>query len=533
MRKSIGTALALVGLAALAACSAQGSSAVIGPRHSSGSGGDTTTDDTSATDPANPSSDPSNPVSPDAPVGPLADGLAISEIAFFQGVKVSVFNTNKWVAQRNAPVVAGRQALVRVYVTPQASWKGGQVTAELRLVDGNNKFPVVTDTKTISKASTDSDINSTFNLQVPASSLTHGATIRVALTSTNGTTPSGPSDAQFPKDGTTQALGAQNSGKVKVVVVPVKYMADGSGRTPDVSASQLALYQQTMMARYPASDVEVTARAPWTYSSTISGSGSGFSQVLNAVTQLRRTDGVGDDVYYYGALAPTSSFNSFCGGGCVTGLSTVVDDASTAIMRASVGIGFTGGPSAETMAHEVGHAHGRNHAPCGGAQGVDPQFPYAGGGIGVWGYDMIAKTLYSPSTGTDMMGYCDNAWLSDYTYSALFDRISEVNQLVGGAMKISVPGAAQTFRLASIDETGAITWADTVTLDQEPAGGQMKDVSYLSASGTNLGTQTAHFYPYDHLPGGVLIVPESPRSIASASTWSSVKVGGVAEILAR
>ena len=38
--------------------------------------------------------------------------------------------------------------------------------------------------------------------------------------------------------------------------------------------------------------------------------------------------------------------------------------------------------SVNTAAHEVGHAHGREHAPCGGAQSTDPSFPYSNGGIG-------------------------------------------------------------------------------------------------------------------------------------------------------
>ena len=111
----------------------------------------------------------------------------------------------------------------------------------------------------------------------------------------------------------------------------------------------------------------------------------------------------------------------------MTGLSTVVDSPNTSFLRASVGVGYPGEDSANTAAHEVGHAHGREHAPCGGAQGVDPQFPYSGGVIGSWGYDILAKTFLSPTKGHDMMSYCPNEWVSDYTYSALFDRIAALN----------------------------------------------------------------------------------------------------------
>lgn len=526
MRTSIGIALAA--LIGIVACSADGSLTTAAQ-----SGANGTSADEDGTEPSTPGSASSDPSAAETPAGPLVTGLAITDVAFFQAVKVPVVTNGEWVRSRNAPVVAGRPAVVRVYVKPQAGWAGKKVTAELRLSDGAKKYPAVTDTKTITKASTDADMTSTFNLEVPGDSLTRGVSIQVALTAPDGARPSGPSDARFPHDGTTKPLGAEGAGKLKIVVVPVKYMADGSGRTPDVGAPQLALYKQAMMARYPASDVEVTARAPWSYASSISGSGSGFSQVLDAVTQLRRQDGVDDDVYYYGALAPASSFNSYCSSGCVTGLSTVVDDASTAFLRASVGVAFSGGDSAETMAHEVGHAHGRDHAPCGGARGVDPQFPYAGGGIGVWGYDLFAKELHSPGTGTDMMGYCDDAWISDYTYGALFDRIREVNQLAGATMKVANAGASQTYRLATVDEAGDVTWTDAISLDHEPAGGQARDVAYLSSAGTTVGAHTARFYPYDHLPGGVLVVPESPIGAGSAATWSSVRVRGLSRVLSR
>ena len=70
--------------------------------------------------------------------------------------------------------------------------------------------------------------------------------------------------------------------------------------------------------------------------------------------------------------------------------------------------------------HEVGHEQGRYHAPC-STSGADANFPYAGGSIGVWGYDILSKQFFSPTRGKDMMGYCPNEWVSDYTYAALGD----------------------------------------------------------------------------------------------------------------
>ena len=74
-------------------------------------------------------------------------------------------------------------------------------------------------------------------------------------------------------------------------------------------------------------------------------------------------------------------------------------------------------------AHELGHNFNLSHAPCGGAGGPDPVYPYEGAEIGVWGYDpRDGGTLVAPAT-TDIMSYC-GGWISDYHYTkALHHRV--------------------------------------------------------------------------------------------------------------
>lgn len=542
--------LALLALILGSAACATETRTIIQDGASGTGGGDGTSSDTEPTDPTT----VGDPTDKDAPAPPLASGLAITEVAIFQAVKVPVVKDAKAVApsKRNAPVVANRPAVIRVYVSPSSSYKGGSVTAELRLVDGTTRLPILKDTKSITQESTDEDVKSTFNFEVPAESLPPGVTYQVLLTAKDGAVPQGANDARFPNDGGVQSLDVEASGKLKIVIVPVKYNADGSGRTPDVSPAQLDRYKQTFMARYAASEVEITARAPFAYASPISANGSGFSQVLNAITNLRKSDGVAADVYYYGALAPTQSFSSFCGGGCVTGLSTVVESPKTSFLRASVGVGYPGQDSVNTAAHEVGHAHGREHAPCGGAQSVDASFPYAGGVIGAWGYDIFTKTFLSPTKGRDMMGYCPNEWVSDYTFTALFDRIAALNgnpvsTAVGSSTssasaqaKSTQPFAAkQTYRMATVEADGTVAWGGEVELGEEPEDGQSKLVTFVSEAGATIGTNQARFFPYDHLPGGVLVVPPAPKeSMLKAKarivpTWSAVRIAGLGAPLLR
>lgn len=73
---------------------------------------------------------------------------------------------------------------------------------------------------------------------------------------------------------------------------------------------------------------------------------------------------------------------------------------------------------AEVAAHELGHNWGRNHAPCGGPADPDPAYPYAGGSTSVYGFDVATQSLKPPSN-TDIMGYCAQKWISDYTYQGV------------------------------------------------------------------------------------------------------------------
>jgi len=443
---------------------------------------------------------------------PLIPDLGISEIAVFQGVKIAIERGSVKTTTRAADVIAGREALVRVYVTPKSGWTAREVLGELKLVSA-------TGTKTFtasafpSSASTDATLTSTINFNVPSSVLAVDTTYSVSLFAKGGATAGDTSGARYPANGSTESLDARSTGEVlKIKIVPVKYMADGTGRLPDISAAQIERYRKAFYAMYPAKRVEVTVREPYVWSTAIDRSGSGFSSLLQAMVRLRQTDGAPKDVYYYGAFAAKDSFSNYCYGGCVTGLCGLLTYPSDSTGRACVGVGFSGTQSADTAAHEIGHAHGRSHAPC-GTSDYDSRYPYSGGTLGAWGYDVVDKRLYNPTTYKDFMGYCSPSWISDYTYKALASRMSYV---ASSPMMVFPEGVTRNYRFVDVGADGRLTRGESVTLNEPPMG-EPHTVKYVAEDGSVVQTATGHYYPYDDLPGGYMLVPEIPSNVRSIS----------------
>jgi hypothetical protein len=167
--------------------------------------------------------------------------------------------------------------------------------------------------------------------------------------------------------------------------------------------------------------------------------------------------------------------------------------------------------AAGTMIHEVGHAHGRSHSPSGGAQGVDPNYPYSGGYIGVHGYDVVNASLMAPNSNFDFMGYDNPSWVSDYTYDGLYDRVTVVNQMADWVVP---PDFQVSWSSLAIGLNGEVTVGPDLNLDLPPVGREHQ-IELLGTDGTILDIVTGIFSAYDHLEGGLILFPEPSHDVAS------------------
>ena len=438
---------------------------------------------------------------PQPPPFVAAEGVSIGQIALYQGVKRVLMQDGNTPSSK-VPVVAGRPALIRVFATADASYDGSPVTARLDLGDG---APIEVQ-QVLQGTPSDDALESTINFDVPASAMVPGMTYRVDLLQ-----PPSHSKGNSPSASYISSIPAQASGKsLKIELIPVSYGADGSKRLPDTSAGQLQAYEELFFKLYPVAEVEITVHDPMLWNSNVSPNGNGWDALLDKIANLRQSDNAPDDVYYFGIFSPTQNVGQFCGGGCVAGLG-MIGTPQDSYSRAAIGLGYPGDIATETAVHEIGHNHGRQHSPCGGAQGTDPAYPYQDASIGVWGYDLLDKELLSPDKFTDVMGYCQPIWVSDFTYAALFNRIKSVNN----ASVFYPPEVLdRTYQRARIDGQGKLTWMSDARIHAPP----MAEPLAITVQ-TALGSESvdAQLYPYDHLPGGVLVWPQ-PKSATKAIT---------------
>jgi hypothetical protein len=397
---------------------------------------------TSAAMPENPGKTEGPKPEMDEPQGPPGHvrtapegcGLAIDDIALYQGVKTLLVHDGAQVKHPAVDVVQRRQALVRVFFKTTSAFTPGMVQASLSL-NGRDGKKVLTAEHAITGSSVDADMESTLNFDVPGELIDDKTSFAVELAA-----PSACAAVRYPEEKMV-SLGARRVGKLRIKLVPIRYTADGSNRLPDTSEEQLGRIRARLQAMYPVETVELSVREPVKSTLTVTGAPESWDALLDSMRDLRAADSPDGDIYYFGLIAPAPTLEAYCPDQCYLGLSFRTDKAASKY-QAGVGIGFSGDSAATTLSHELGHMAGRKHAPCRVNTYLDPQYPQAEGKTGSWGWDMRTHALYAPDA-TDLMGYCSPAWISDYTYGAILDRIVEVDSSGKGASSLSVASEAR------------------------------------------------------------------------------------------
>ena len=369
--------------------------------------------------------------SPDAgppPAGPPAP-VSIERISVYQTVQVTLVDEGA-TATPNAPVVAGRAMQVRVGVTPEGDFVG-TVEGRLTLSRGDEEV-VFLNTAEIDGPETDRP-GFGFGFDVPAAWATSDVSYAVSMHTAEG---GGGAGSRFPA-AEFQALGVVDAPSIEVHIVPLRYNADGSGRLPSAAeGAGLETLREHLEALLPTNNLVLEVVEPVDLDDAVVGSSSAsWSDALRTVQQARAANAPSAHVYYLGLVEPAPSFGEFCSGNCTTGFGTV-NENNTPTARSAVALGFDRDSSRFSALHELGHNFGLRHAPCGSANGPDPDFPHGEGSIGVWGLDQRTGGYLPPAT-ADVMGYCRLQWISDYNYNNIYERVAEHGD--GDALIFALP----------------------------------------------------------------------------------------------
>ena len=389
-----------------------------------------------------------------------ATDISIKEVAIYQGVKIPLIENGVIVTDRKAPLIAKRPGVIRVFLEPENGWKEREILARLKV--GEFTKEVLFSPNIPSR---EMDTQSTINFQLMAGELPDEGAFSVELFETSTCSARQGKLARSSVPDVPADLGIESFAEpMKILLVPMVYNADGSGRVPNMDAAVVQRYKELALAYYPVQDIEVSVRDAIPYGGAISPNGAGFTQALNFCLSQRQNDGVDSEVYYYCLYQPAAGFGQFCGGGCVAGIAPVPPSNNIGL-RGGIGIAFDG-EGEDTFVHEIGHALGRPHSPCGGAAGADQGYPYNGGDIGSIGYSIFSGQLIQGNQAKDFMGYCRPTWVSDFTYSKIFDRLSQVL----GRAQNQISSPPRLWRSAILDIDGELKWDVDHILRGKPQG---------------------------------------------------------------
>lgn len=426
----------------------------------------------------------------------LAGAIRIEEVAIYQAVKIQLVENTELVEDLNAPIVAGRPGLVRVFVTPEDDFEPHEIRARLTLQNPDEEEPQVFDQMLmVEEESFDSSLNSTFNFEVPGDVITPDTSFSVELLETTPCAETGDvtDGARFPPSD-YEDLRAIVTGPIKVEVVPVRF----EDFLPDTSDEQMELFERRLMQVFPVSSVELTVREE-----PVTTNSSRLDVLLDQMRELRSREEPPLDVSYYGLVNYTDTFRQYCSGSCVLGIAGLPRNLTGGT---GTGIGYSGEISAATFVHEVGHVYGRQHSPCN--VGGDSNYPYPGGAIGSWGYDIFEGDLYEPDEFADFMSYCNPTWVSDYVYAELAEFSQGLNER---ALQNFIVGTPTTWRSMLLRGDEPPTWGLTRELLREPEG--LPETAYVVDSfGQVVETVTVYRTVAADSPLNLVDVPEPNNS---------------------
>ena len=178
---------------------------------------------------------------------PLVQGLHLTQIASYQSLKATLMKDGNAVDTPEVPLIAGKPLRLRVFVQPDDNFDGHEVNVHFDLTANGTALPSIDVPKSFTAASTEGDFDSTAFIDLTADQVTTDLTYLVSLREEKPGSDVQNDSAIWPAVDSQATAGVQDTGSGEhVVVIPIEYDADGSGRMPDTGGDMLAQLQTRM-----------------------------------------------------------------------------------------------------------------------------------------------------------------------------------------------------------------------------------------------------------------------------------------------
>lgn len=369
-----------------------------------------------------PVSDAGSP--PAGPAGPWARGVTIGLVEVTQGVFIKIGEGGMVIdpAMRNAPLIEGRPLFVRAHVVAGQGFQARRLRGVLTIDYGGGNTKAVEDAKMVSGSSVLDRLDGTLNFLLPAADVKPGSSMSVAIYETAAAQGADPSPLpRFPANGVADLAIKAGRMVLDVVAMPV---TGPMGALADTPANRQKV-ENDLYDLYPVQKVNVRYREPLKVTARLTSSSAGFTALRDA----RTADNAKPWEYYHLLVGRADCNFSFAG------VASSADGSPGSASR-RVAITVVGSRSVDgntnTFAHELGHNHGRGHAPACGASG-GAGFPYMNGDMGVNGFALSTLAIKPRTMWKELMGYCRPRWISDFTWKALEARVRIVSAFHGAA----------------------------------------------------------------------------------------------------
>jgi len=299
-------------------------------------------------------------------------------------------------ANERVGTVEKRPGIVRVFISANQEGIDSPAVHLYYKKNGEETRVKLTGPETVPTDPQESDLTSTFNYVFDETLLLPGTKMYVLIDRLDKTMEKHEDNNRYPTAGWND-IDTRNVPKMKITVVPITIEG---GASASISQSQAEALLEKTLKVHAIGNYDIEVRSNYLFEDP-TGTTADWTKLLSEMATLRAAED------------PDRQFHAFLPNGLSPGIG---------------GIGYVGLPAAvsiqnaDTIAHETGHNLNLPHNPCSGQEGnPDLNYPYEGGDIGTWGYDIYTGAAYDPAVFKDLMTYCGPEWISDYSFNKVLD----------------------------------------------------------------------------------------------------------------